>query len=304
MLPTTRGLILAFAGVLIITPDTLLVRLMQIDTWPLLFYRGLGMAAGVGVYTLLRGRKSLGKRLRALGLIGIATAVCFSTANMLFVNAVMRTSVANTLAIISTAPIWGALLSAVVLRERLPLRTWLAVVLAALCVVVIVSGDLGGAGSHLTGDIVALTQSVFMSLGFVLIRSRPDVEMVPCMVLSGCITATVSFFSAGSLAVMPQDVGLLLVLCLVVLPCSFLCLLNAPRYIPAPEVNMILLLEMILAPILVWAAVGETVSRTTLAGGVGLFAVLLIHSLLAMHANGKKRGHAVRVGEASVTTTE
>ncbi|MFW5735496.1 MAG: DMT family transporter [Oceanidesulfovibrio sp.] len=302
MAPQTRGLLLACAGVLVISPDTLLVRLMHIDTWPLLFYRGLGMAIGIALYTLLRGRRSLGRRLRALGLVGVATAVCFSTANMLFVNALMRTSVANTLAIISTAPIWATLLSAVVLRERLPVRTWAAMVLTACCIMVIVSGDLGGAGSHLEGDIIALVQSVFMAAGFVLIRSRPDVEMVPCMILGGSITATVSFMAAGSLAVAAPDISLLVLLVLVVLPGSFLCLLNAPRYIPAPEVNMIMLLEMILGPVLVWFAVGETVSSETLIGGAGLFAVLLGHSLLGVRANGKRRAIAVRVGEASISS--
>lgn len=302
MTPQNRGLLLAFAGVLVISPDTLLVRLMHLDTWPLLFYRGLGMAAGIAIYTVLRGRESLGRRLRALGLVGVATAVCFSTANMLFVNSLMRTSVANTLAIISTAPIWAAFLSALVLRERLPRRTWAAVVLTAACIVVIVSGGLGGEGSHLAGDMIALVQAVFMAAGFVLIRSRPDVEMVPCMILGGSITAAVSFFSAGSLVVVAPDMGLLALLVLVVLPGSFLCLLNAPRFIPAPEVNMIMLLEMVLGPLLVWFAVGEMVPTETLIGGAGLFAVLLGHSFLGMRANGKRRVTAVRVGEASFSS--
>jgi drug/metabolite transporter (DMT)-like permease len=142
-----------------------------------------------------------------------------------------------------------------------------------------------------------------MAAGFVLIRSRPDVEMVPCMILGGAITATVSFFSAGSVAVAPQDVWLLALLVLVVLPGSFLCLLNAPRYIPAPEVNMIMLLEMILGPLLVWGAVNETVPPATLAGGTGLFLVLLGHSLLGLRS-GRRRRTAVRVGEASFTVGE
>ncbi|TVM15631.1 EamA/RhaT family transporter [Oceanidesulfovibrio indonesiensis] len=302
MTSQSRGLLLAFAGVLIITPDTLLVRLMHLDTWPLLFYRGMGMAAGVAVYTLMRGRQNLIQRIRALGLIGVATAVCFSTANMLFVNSLMRTSVANTLAIISTAPIWAAFFSALVLRERLPLRTWAAVVLTAGCIIVIVGGGLGGSGSSPTGDIIALFQAVFMAAGFVLIRSQPDVEMVPCMILGGSITAIVSFLNAGSLAVAMPDVVPLVLLVLVVLPGSFLCLLNAPRFIPAPEVNMILLLEMVLGPLLVWTAVGETVPIATFIGGTGLFAVLLGHSYLGMRAYGKKRIVPIRVGEASVSS--
>ncbi len=307
--PQLTGLVYALAGVLILTPDTLLVRLMDVDAWRLLVYRGAGMALGAACITMAVRRRSLSAALRGVGWAGVLVGLCFSTANILFVNALMRTSVANTLAIISTAPIWGAALTALLLKERLPARTWVAAGLSAACVLFIVAGDLGGPASHLEGDLIALAQAVFMAAGFVLVRRRRAMDMVPCMIISGTCTVTVSTVAiftvgGGALAIAAADVPWMAMLC-VVLPLSFFCLLTAPRYIPAPEVNMIMLLEMVLGPLLVWWVVGEAVSEATLLGGAGLFAVLLAHSLLAVRSNRKPGpGEPVRVGEASLSAGE
>jgi len=285
-----KGLALAFAGILILSPDTLLVRLLDLPQWTLQFYRGLGMCLCLllGMLVVHRGRALAA--LLAVGRAGLLTACCFAASTILFINALYLTSVANTLTLISTSPIFGALLSRFVLKERLPLRTWMATLGAFLAVVVIVAGDAELSGEGFLGDVIALVQSVFMASAFVLIRSRPEVNMTPCMAISGFIVAMISLpFALGALAVPAADVPLLLMLIVAVLPVSFAMLLLAPRYVPAPEVSMIMLLEMVLGPLFVWWVVGEAVPENTFLGGVMLFAVLLGHSWLGLHSWKRQR---------------
>lgn len=285
-----KGLALAFVGILLLSPDTLLVRLLDMPQWSLQFYRGAGMCLclSFGMLAIYR-RRALAAFL-AIGRAGVLTACCFAASTILFINALYLTSVANTLTLISTAPIFGALLSRFALKERLPLRTWLATTGAFLAVALIVAGDAELGGEGFIGDMLALLQSVFMAGAFVLVRSRPEVNMAPCMALSGSIVALVSLPLAwGALSVPAADVPLLLTLVLLVLPVSFAMLLLAPRYIPAPEVSMIMLLEMVLGPLFVWWVVGEAVPENTLLGGSLLFLVLLGHSWLGLRSWQRQR---------------
>lgn len=292
-----KGLALSFIGILVLSPDTLLVRLLDLPQWTLQFYRGLGMCLCLLLGMAVVHRGQAWSRLRAVGKAGLLTACCFAASTILFINALYLTSVANTLALISTSPIFGALFSRFVLKERLPLRTWLATVGAFLAVALIVAGDAEINPEHFAGDLLALIQAVFMASAFVLIRSRPEVNMTPCMVLSGFLVAAVSLPLAwGGLVVPSGDIPLLLLLIVIVLPVSFAMLLLAPRYVAAPEVSMIMLLEMVLGPLFVWWIVGEAVPPNTLAGGILLFAVLLLHSWLGLKTWHRQRRVARRGG--------
>jgi drug/metabolite transporter (DMT)-like permease len=131
-------------------------------------------------------------------------------------------------------------------------------------------------------------------MGFVLIRKRSDLNTLPAVVLSGLFITVVSLAAGGSLAISAIEPGqgwLLALLVAVVLPLSFSMIFVAPRFIPAPEVNMIMLLEMILGPLMVWLAIGEAVPPATFAGGGLLFAILLAHSWAGLR---NRPGKAVR----------
>ncbi len=280
--PHLKGVLLALTGIILLSPDTLLVRMLDMEQWPLQFYRGSGTALALFVGMAVAYRSRAWSMLKAVGGVGLATAFAYAMSTILFISALYLTSVANTLAIISTAPLFGSLFSRLALKEKLPVRTWVAACLAVGAVGIIVAGDIGGATSHLIGDLVALAQAMFMAGGFVLIRSRPKVNMVPCMALSGLLVALFSFPLTDSLHVAPEQAALLGLLVLVVLPVSFALLFLAPRYIPAPEVSMIMLLEMVLGPLLVWTILGEAISLHTLVGGGLLFAIVCAHSALAL----------------------
>ncbi len=277
-----KGTLIALAGVLALSPDAMLVRLSGVDLWSMVFWRGLGQGLVLLLFLAALWRGGMAARVRSMGLPGLLAAPAFAAANILFVVALYNTSVANTLVLISTTPMFAAVLSVAFLKERLPWRTWIAVGCGMLAIAVIVGGDYEG--GTIVGDLAAIGQAVMAASTFVLFRARPQTNMVPAMGLSALLAAACAAAAAPVALPDPAGAPFLVVLCVVVLPLSFGLLTLAPRYIPAPEVTLIMLLEMVLGPLLAWAAVGEAVAPATAVGGAILLCTLLVHSLLALRA--------------------
>jgi len=278
--PHLRGLLLAVAGVVALSPDGLLLRLIEADRWTLVFWRGLLMALALVVFLLVRHRAAVGLHVRAVGRHGLLAGALHAASTVFFVSSITLTTVANTLVIVSAAPLFGAILSYFFLRERLPLRTWVAILATVLGILVIFSGSLGG--GTLVGDLCAVGTAVCMAGNLVVIRHARAVNMLPAVVFSGIFTTIGVAPLASPLALGPSDALYLGILGLVVLPVSFGLITLAPRYIPAPEVSLILLLEAILGPLWVWLAIGEVPDTETFVGGGLVLATLASHFYLSL----------------------
>lgn len=288
----TKGLSLAVLGVLILTPDTLLMRLVGADAWTILFWRGLFMTVGyVGLLVLWYRRRCLSV-VAAIGTHGALVCALFAFNTILFVVAVSTTTVANTLVIMSAAPLFAAIIGWVAIGERPALRTWIAIVIAILGIAVIVADGLS-AGTWI-GDLVALAAAIALGGHFVLVRAARPVDMTPAVGLSGLLTAAVALIAADTLALEPVQLGWMAVLAILILPVSFGLLTAAPLYIPAAEVGLVVLLETVLGPLWVWLAMGEEPGDYALIG-----ASIVIAALVLNFALGRRRLPGTRIPEAA-----
>ncbi len=132
-----KGSLLAFVGVMFITPDSLFIRLSSIDTWELLFYRGAIPSVVILIALILFYKSNLIKVTLAMGLAGLFYALTFSITNITFIVSIQNTNVANTLVMIATAPMLSAILAAVFLKENPDRNTWIAILITFLAVVYI-----------------------------------------------------------------------------------------------------------------------------------------------------------------------
>jgi len=273
-----KGLLLTGIGVLVLSPDSLLVRLIAIDQWSMVFWRGVLTAAALtGYLAICHGRRTAAK-FRAMGTAGLAVVVVLATGSSFFVIALNHTSVANTLVIVSTAPLFASAFSWLYLVEPVPARTVGAIV-AAIGGIAILASDSAGAG-FFAGDVAALVTAICMAGSLTLIRWSGDLDMIPAIATSGVLSALVVLPWATPLAVAPDQIGLLLLLGLGVLPIAFALTALGPRYLPAAEVALILLLETVLGPLWVWLAIREEPSRGALIGGAIVVVSLLLHAVL------------------------
>jgi drug/metabolite transporter (DMT)-like permease len=277
-----RGILLAGLGVLLLTPDSLLIRLIQADTATLLFWRGLLQCLVVFLALSIRWRGRVGTPVRALGGAGWGVALLMGCGNLLFIVSIRLTTVANTLLMVSSSPLLGAIFTRIFLQERVALRTWVAALAGLVGVGIILSGSVGAEGSHWLGDLMALLVAVLSGATFVLIRSVRDVSVTPAVGFAGGLVALLALPWVGTFQVVPLDLLWLACLGVIIMPISFSLIAQAPRYIPAPEVSLLMLMETVLGPLWVWMVLSEVPPPATWLGGAVLIGAVALHSMLAL----------------------
>jgi drug/metabolite transporter (DMT)-like permease len=275
-----KGLLITGIGALLLSPDSLLVRVIAIDQWSMIFWRGVLVAFCLGTFLVLKHGRETAARCREIGKTGLLLAVVLASSSVLFIVALAHTSVANTLIIVSAAPLFAALISRSFLSEAVAPRTW-AAILGAICGIAVIVSDSPG-GSNLGGDLAALATALCIAASLALLRRTRARGAIPAVVLSGLLSAIVSLPLAAPFALGAGQAGLMALLGLVVLPVAFCLTMLGPRYLPAPEVGLILLLETVLGPLWVWLALGEDPGTRALIGGTIVVAALAAHSALAL----------------------
>ncbi|UYG02722.1 DMT family transporter [Halomonas sp. LR3S48] len=287
-----QGLLLTGGGALIISPDALLIKLIGLPDSEILLWRGLLTALGFVVIMLARHGAGTLAAYRRCGWTGIGVALLFSGSTFGFVLGNQYTKGGNVLMILAGAPLIAALLSRLFLGERLPRRTWLAIWLCLLGTSLIVLDD-AGAGSWI-GNGFALLAATALAANFTLCRTRPGVDMSPMLTLSGLIVAaTAALFglAGGGIALPPADSLLLLVLlCLVLLPLGFTLIQRGPLYLPAAEVGLLMLLEVVVGTLWVWWILGERPAPVALVGGALVLGTLLAKGLYERRIERRLRG--------------
>jgi drug/metabolite transporter (DMT)-like permease len=277
----TRGLWMTFAAVLILSPDALLVRLIQCDVWSLLFWRCLLTGGMMTLFLAVRYRRRFWQSFRAIGRVGIVSALVLTCGSLLFVCSLKQTTAANTLIILAATPLFSSLLSRIFLHDRIALRTWLAILTCFGGILLIFSGSLRS--GLLLGDLLALGAATMWAGNLVILRHAKAVNMIPASVLGNLLVIPlVLLLGARPMAVSSEDLGFLLLLGGLVLPVSFALITLGPRYLSAPEVSLILLTETVLGPIWVWLALGEIPLSTTFVAGLLIVGALLVHTLFTL----------------------
>ena len=271
-----KGSLLAFVAVMFITPDSLFIRLSNVDTWGLVFYRGI-----IPFFTVLLGmliiyKLSFFKILLSSGYHGIFYVITFSVTNITFVVSIQNTNVANTLVMIATAPMLSAILGAIFLKEPPDKKTWISIMITFLAIIYIFYDSLKLGNFY--GDILGFITAIGLAVGAVIIRSAKNKNLVPAAVVGKLFVATFALLFIESFALVGTDQLIVPLMCILCVAIPFVLVTIAPRFIPAAEVNLFFLLETIIGPIWVWLIIKEQPSLETLQGGLIIVFTIAIHS--------------------------
>ena len=273
-----RGFAIVIMGAVVISPDALLIRLIAADDGTLLFWRGVLTGLGLAIFLVLRYRGAVVVHVRAIGALGIGVAVLMGGMGVLFILSIRLTTAANTLLMLSTTPLFAAILSRAFLGESLPRSTWYAAVAVIVGIAVIFGGSLGG--DTLLGDLLGLASAVLLSVSFVILRRARDVDMIPAIALGNLLMAVGVAAAGVPIGVSGRDFALLVAQGFVMQPVVFVLLVLGLRRIPAPDVSLIMLLEVVLGPLWVWTAIGEVPAVETFFGGGVVLGTLILYSTL------------------------
>ena len=275
-----KGSLLAFVAVMFITPDSLFIRLSSIDTWSLVFYRGIIPFFTVLIGMLIIYKLNFFKMLITSGYHGLIYITTFSITNITFVVSIQNTNVANTLVMIAMAPMLSAILGAIFLKEIPNLKTWVAIAITFMAAVYIFYDSLKLGSFY--GDILGFITAVGLAVGAVTIRSAKKKNLVPAAVVGKLFVAIFAMFFIESYVLADRDLIIVPLMCVMCVASPFVMVTIAPRFIPAEEVNLFFLLETIIGPFWVWMVIKEQPSIETIQGGVIIILTIAIHSFLKL----------------------
>ncbi len=275
-----KGSLLAFIAVIFITPDSLFIRLSNVDTWGLVFYRGIIPFFTVFLGMLIIYKLNFFKILLSSGYHGLIYVGTFSITNITFVVSIQNTNVANTLVMIATAPMLSAILGAIFLKEPPDKKTWISIIVTFIAVIYIFSDSLKLGNFY--GDILGFITAIGLAVGAVTIRSAKSKNLVPAAVIGKLFVATFALFFIESFVLENKDLIIVPLMCILCVAIPFVLVTIAPRFIPAAEVNLFFLLETIIGPIWVWMIIKEQPSLETLYGGAIIIITIATHSFLKL----------------------
>ena len=252
-----------------------LQRQLTLDTSTQVFGRAAFAGAALLGYVAIVERGQVLRGFKSVGGAGIAVALCVAIASGSFIGALNHASVARVLFILAVAPVLAALLAWATLGEPISRRTALAMVLALSGVAVM----LGAPGeASLTGDGLAFVAALAFSVMIVITRWRHEVSMAPATCLSQAIlvAAFLPFATPGEIS--GDDLAWLAALGIGQIGLGFALLTVGARLIPAAQVGLITLLEVVLGPVWVWLALDERPGTLTLVGGTIVIAAIVLQT--------------------------
>ena len=275
-----KGMLLAFTAIMFITPDSLFIRLANINSWNLIFYRGLIPFLVVLIGLIYIYKTKLLKELINNSWHGIAYAAVFTMTNIVFVISIENTNVANTLIMIAMAPMLSAIISFIFLKESPDQKTWVAITITTLAVIYIFYDALD-AGDFL-GNFLGLVAAMGLAIGANIIRSAKKISLVPSAMIGKLMVALIALLFADQIELEGNDLIIVPLMCIMCVAIPFVLVTLAPRYITAAETNLFFLLETILGPLWVWLVIREQPSIETIIGGAIIITTIAIHSTLAL----------------------
>jgi len=245
------------------------------------FWRSLFTAIFVAATLVLQQKSSVFAKVRAVGTIGLLSGFFWGIMFSCFMMALTMTTVANTLVVDSVAPFLTVLLSWIFLKQRTSLRTWFAISLASLGILWMFIGSMAEFGSqHLAGMAVALVVPIAAASNFVILKKiGHDTDLVPTVLIGALFSACLMLPLALPLSASAHDILMMAILGVFQLGLPCILLVRASRYLSAPEISLLAMLEIILGPFWTWLGAGEVPSPATLIGGAFVLAALIWNEL-------------------------
>lgn len=251
MTPHLKGTLLCVVGVLVLTPDSMLIRLVQTDDYTLLFYRMLMFMGGVLMFHLLRYRSRSLSILHGISFRDLLVAsLLFGVSTATFALSIVSTDAANTLVIMASNPLFATFFSWVFLHERPPLRMLLVTLFAVASIVLVFASTISGGG--VTGILLALASASSSGLYFTFLRythgrARTPLPTEPVLLLASVYVALFAAIMQPDYSDPDKgDVGYLFLQGVPVEGLAFVLLSIGPQYMPSAEVALVMLLETVL----------------------------------------------------------
>ncbi|MCC7273254.1 MAG: DMT family transporter [Alphaproteobacteria bacterium] len=278
MAPTTRGGLLIVAAGFCWSTGGVAVRFMDMGPWEAAFWRSIFLAAAVGGWVLYRHRGGFLRAFVRMGWRGVASGLAIAGSSLFYFVALAEAPVATVLVLMSVSPLLTALLARAVLGERIGAMTVLAI-LATMTGIAVMVGPVDVMAGGWRG-LLGLGVAFFGAINIVVVRgTRPGVDMVPAVVLSGVFLAAGSAFVGDPSAATGKDLAIAAYMGVFQVGFGLTLFVIGAGLVPAARAGLLCLTETVLAPLWAWLGAGEVPERRTLLGGGIILGALAAYAL-------------------------
>jgi len=282
-----EGVWLVFAAGVLWSTVGLGIRLIEdAVVWQILLYRSISLSVFLYIVIRLRSGESPFTQARRQGLASVIAGLALVAAYAGGIYAIQTTSVANAMLLFATAPFMAAVLGKFILGESVRTATWFAIAVAIAGIAIMVADNSGGVALH--GSLAALASAFGFAVFTVALRWGKSGEMLPSIFLSGLFAIPITFAVCHSmelpLLLSLRDGGIAMGMGVFQVGAGLILYTLGSRSLPAAELTLLSLAEVLLGPLWVWLFLGETTTMYTLAGGAVLLCAIVGNAI-----TGKRR---------------
>lgn len=277
MTNTSKGLLITSIGVLIMSLESLFIKLTTISPITFSFYLGIFMFLSMMGTLLLKQRDVLKEITKVSFPILLLCAVLMGSSNIFFISAIKNTTVANVVIIFGTSALFSSFFAYLFYKEKIGKNILYASFFMFIGLFIIFNDKLGL--GNLTGNIYAVLCTMTFSLSFVLLSKYTKISRVALTAVTGIYLSIITFILADSIEIDLYTFGVIAAMGLLITPISRVLIGNGTKFISASEVSLLMIIETIMAPVWVWMFLKEVPSSNTFIGGGIILITLIVNSL-------------------------
>ena len=269
------GFLLVSLGGLFLSSGGTLFKLFETnDVWAIYFWRSFFFTPAVIIFLFLTSKKNIINKFQNLGLVGIFCALLYATGSGAYMFAMKHTTVANVLFIISTQTFMLAIAGYFVLKEKINLSTFVAIIMAAIGIYIMIGTKISN-GTALGNAFAFITPLCFTTI-VIIIRKFNDIDMVPAVGLSGLFCMAAGAIMTKGLVINSHDLILAFLFGSLQYAPGFICLTLGSRTTESAKVGIFAFTESIAGPLWAWIFISENPSLGVFVGGAIIFCALLL----------------------------
>jgi drug/metabolite transporter (DMT)-like permease len=272
-----KAILITSLGVLLMSLESLLIKLTSIEALTFSFYVGVFMFFSINLILFTTKKEKILTIYKEGIKPIIICGVLFGLSNIFFINAIKTTTVANTVMIFASAPLFSALFTYLLYKEKSKKNIYITSFFILIGLFVIFSSDLGG--GNLIGNIYALICVILFALSFVILAKYKETNRFAITAFAGLSTTVISFIFINSFDIDTKTLMILLLAGILISPMSRILMGIGTKSLPASEVSILMIIETIMAPIWVWIVLNEVPSNNTFIGGTIILTTLFFNSL-------------------------
>lgn len=276
-----RGYLITMAGVMLVSPDALLIKDTDVDVPTFMFWRGLLLGILLLIVALARYRRHLPQAIRACGPAAWWCPLAFAASAWAFVIAARLTAAGNVLVMMTLAPLVAGMIGLVVYGQRIRRQTWVVIFICVAGATLMAAGEVGQ--GSLLGLAVALVVPAAIAVNTTVAGAQKGTRTrgvdTTVILPLGCLAMLIPAIFLGGAQLPEADELNRLLLLAVFLSGAYFLIQTGARYLPGAEVSLVMLLETVVGALLVWWWLGETPPPLAFVGGGIIVAAMLISSL-------------------------